>query len=123
MSEMRTEQLEQFADAWNRHDIDAIMSFMHSNCIFEMGGGNEPCGEKVEGFDNVRERFEKVWLDIPDAQFINAKHFISGNRGCSEWCFTGTAPDGSEIRMQGCDLFEFRQGKIAIKSSYLKQVS
>lgn len=120
---MTIEKLEMFADAWNRHDIDALMSFMTEDCIFETGGGTEPCGEKIQGSGKVRERFQQVWQDVPDAHFINVKHFISANRGCSQWCFTGTAPDGSALRINGCDLFEFRQDKIAVKSTYLKQVS
>ena len=32
---MITEQdLEDYGDAWNRHDIDAIMSYMSEDCVF-----------------------------------------------------------------------------------------
>ena len=24
-----------FSDAWNRHDVDALMTFMHDDCVFE----------------------------------------------------------------------------------------
>ena len=30
-----TEVLQAFADAWNRHDADALMSFMAEDCAFE----------------------------------------------------------------------------------------
>ena len=33
--EMTTETLQAFADAWNRHDVDALMSFMTDDCVFE----------------------------------------------------------------------------------------
>jgi ketosteroid isomerase-like protein len=31
--EVTTETLQAFADAWNRHDIDALMSFLTENCL------------------------------------------------------------------------------------------
>jgi ketosteroid isomerase-like protein len=38
----------------------------------------------------------------------------------SEWTFTGTRVDGTRIEVNGCDLFTFRGGKIALKNSYRK---
>jgi ketosteroid isomerase-like protein len=39
----------------------------------------------------------------------------------SEWTFTGTRADGVRVEVNGCDLFIFREGKIALKNSYRKQ--
>ena len=33
--EITVEFLEAFANAWNRHDVDELMSFMTDDCIFE----------------------------------------------------------------------------------------
>ena len=33
--QVTTEVLQAFADAWNRHDADALMSFMTDDCVFE----------------------------------------------------------------------------------------
>jgi len=38
----------------------------------------------------------------------------------SEWTFTVTHKDGKRVAVNGCDLFTFRDGKIAIKNSYRK---
>jgi hypothetical protein len=38
----------------------------------------------------------------------------------SEWIFTGTRRDGTRVEVRGCDLFTFRDGKIAVKNSYRK---
>ena len=38
----------------------------------------------------------------------------------SEWTFTGTRVNGTRIEVNGCDLFIFRGGKIALKNSYRK---
>jgi hypothetical protein len=52
--------------------------------------------------------------------FGDARHFVAGDRGVSEWLFTGTTPDGKCIEVKGCDVFTFRNGKIAVKESYFK---
>jgi ketosteroid isomerase-like protein len=30
-----TKFLDAFADAWNRHDVDRLMTFMSDDCVFE----------------------------------------------------------------------------------------
>jgi ketosteroid isomerase-like protein len=61
-----------------------------------------------------------VWATFPDAHWGHARHFVSGDRGVSEWTFSGTRADGSRVEVHGCDLFTFRDGKIALKNSYRK---
>ena len=50
-----------------------------------------------------------------------ANHFVSGDRGVSEWRFTGTSKERTSVEMMGCDLFEFVGDKIKVKDSYRKQ--
>ena len=61
-----------------------------------------------------------IW---PDAHFGNARHFVCGDRGVSEWLFTGTRADGTRMEVNGCDVFTFRNGKIVHKDSYFKNRS
>jgi steroid delta-isomerase-like uncharacterized protein len=118
--EVTVQMLAEFGDAWNRHDVDAIMSFMADECAFETTAGPEPCGKRYEGRDGVRQAFARVFAIFPDANFGGARHFVAGERGLSEWRFTGTR-DGAKVEVDGCDVFTFRDGKIAVKSSYFKQ--
>ena len=112
--------LQSFADAFNAHDLKAIMFHMTDDCVFEASMGPDFDGEKFTGQEQVRSAFENVFTTFPDAHWGNAKHFISGNRGFSEWIFTGTKSDGTRVEVTGCDLFTFKDGKIAIKDSYRK---
>jgi ketosteroid isomerase-like protein len=118
--DVTVQMLERFGDAWNRHDVDAIMSFMDEPCAFETTAGPEPCGKRYEGRVRVRQAFARVFAMFPDARFGDARHFVAGERGLSEWRFTGTR-DGVKVEVDGCDVFTFRNGKIAVKSSYFKQ--
>ena len=109
-----------FAEAWNAHDIVAIMSCMTDDCVFEASAGPDVCGARSVGREEVRAAFSEVFAAFPDAQWRDARHFSSGDRGVSEWTLTGTRNDGTKIEVNGCDLLTFRDGKIAVKNSYRK---
>ena len=112
--------LQSFADAFNAHDINAIMSHMTDDCVFQASAGPDFDGESYTGQVQVRNAFENVFTTFPDAHWGNPRHFISGDRGVTEWIFTGTKLDGAKVEVTGCDLFTFKNGKIAIKNSYRK---
>lgn len=113
--------LDAFADAWNRHDTDAILSMMTPDCVFEASRGPNAKGTVYHGQHEVRRGVDEVFATFPDAQWSRPAHFIAGDRGLSEWVFSATAQDGTRIEVQGCDVFTFRNGKIAVKNSYRKQ--
>ena len=115
-----TTDLQAFADAWNRHDVEALMSFMTDDCVFEASAGPDVCGARYVGREAVRAGFAEVWKTYPDAQWLSPRHFVCGDRGVSEWIFTGTRADGARVEVNGCDVFTFRDGKIALKNSYRK---
>ena len=118
--EPTVEMLQAFADAWNRHDIDRLMSFMSDDCVFEASAGPDICGTRYVGRDAVKAGYLDVFAVFPDARWGNARHFVHGDRGVSEWTFTGTRADGSRVEVHGCDLLTFRGGRIAVKNSYRK---
>jgi steroid delta-isomerase-like uncharacterized protein len=112
--------LDRFADAWNGHDLDALMSMMTDDCVFESSAGPDVNGQRSEGKNAVRAAYAAVFVAFPDAQWRNPRHFISGNRAVTEWTFTGTQSDGKRVEVNGCDVFTVREGKIAVKNSYRK---
>ena len=112
--------LEEFADAFNRHDLDALMAMMTSDCVFEASAGNDVDGQRHVGQDAVRAAFAAVFEQYPDAHWGGARHFVHGDRGVSEWTFTGTRADGTRVEVHGCDLLTSRDGKIALKNAYRK---
>jgi uncharacterized protein (TIGR02246 family) len=115
-----TKLLQAFGDAWNSHDVDALMSMMTADCVFQASGGQSVDGERHEGQQAVRAAYAAVFAQYPDAHWGEARHFAIGDRGVSEWTFTGTLKDGKRVEVAGCDLLTFRDGKIAIKNSFRK---
>ncbi len=109
-----------FDEGWNRHDVDLLMTFMADDCVFEATAGPDACGTRHAGRERVRQAFARVFEVFPDARFREARHFVAGARGVSEWRFTGTTAEGKRVEVDGCDLFTFAGDKIALKSSYFK---
>jgi hypothetical protein len=72
----------------------------------------------MEARGAVRAGFSEVFATVPDARWNDARHGVSGERGVTEWTFTGTRADGTRVEVHGCDLFAFRDGKIRLKNFY-----
>jgi ketosteroid isomerase-like protein len=118
------ETLKEIADAFNRHDLDAIMEYFSEDCSFDFPRGPEPWGQRFTGKAKVREALASRFKGIPDVHYGEDRHWISsdGNKGVSEWTLTGTTTAGVRLRVNGCDLWEFREGKVTRKNSYWKIV-
>jgi ketosteroid isomerase-like protein len=116
------EILEAIADAFNRHDADAVMSFFTDDCVFETPRGPEPCGRRLVGAEAVREGVAARFAGIPDVHYGEGTHWVLDDRGVSEWTLTGTTTDGERLELRGCDLWTFRDGKVVKKDSYWKLV-
>lgn len=109
-------------EAWNRHDLDALMDLFDQECVFEASGGNEVCGTRYQGYTEVRQAFAEVFEGMPDAQWGNGRHYILGpDYGVSEWTLTGTMSDGRRLEVNGCDFLTVRDGKILSKNAFRKQ--
>jgi ketosteroid isomerase-like protein len=118
---MTTDDLHAFFErGWNRHDVGLLMTFMAEDCVYESTAGPEACGARHAGRARVRQAFARVFAVFPDARFGDARHFVAGDRGVSEWRFTGTTAEGKTVEVDGCDLFTFAGDKIARKSAFFK---
>ena len=120
LSEQRLQLLKQFAQAWNQHDIDALMSMMSPACSFASSAGDQIQGQLAEGSAAVRVAYEKIWHTFHDAQWLDDEHFVFGDKGLSQWRFVGTLANGDKVETNGCDVFEFDGNKIKHKDSYRK---
>ena len=119
-----TETLQQVLDAFNRHDLDAIMEYFSEDCSFDFPRGPEYYGQRFIGRSQVREALAGRFKGIPDVHYGDDRHWVSaeGDRGVSEWTLTGTTTSGIKLELRGCDLWEFHLGKITRKDSYWKIV-
>jgi ketosteroid isomerase-like protein len=117
-----SEMLKAVLDAFNAHDVEAIMAFFTEDCVMEMPRGPAPGGRRLVGKQQVREGIQARFDGIPDVHYGADRHWVCGDRGVSEWTLRGTQQTGETIAVRGCDLWEFVDGKISRKDSYWKIV-
>jgi len=113
-------RLKGFLEAFNRHDLDAIMDYFAEDCVFYMPRGSNPRGDKYVGKAEVRAGLAKRFEGIPDVHYGEGQHWLCDDFGVSEWTLTGTSVSGKKIEVRGVDLLEFSQGKITRKDSFWK---
>jgi len=118
---LTAEQLAATFDAFNRHDIEAVMTHFADDCVFYTVAGPEVHGTRIDGATAIAEAFAGVWAGMSDAHWDHHGHFVHGDRAVSEWTFSGTGADGRRIEAQGADLFTLRNGEIVVKQALRKQ--
>ena len=111
--------VEAFNEAFNRHDVDAIMNAMIDDCVFE-GTGPVPDSARFQGQVEVRAGWERLLSSFPRAYFETEDIFAHGDRCVGRWIYTLVDGDGNPGRLRGVDVFRVRDGKIAEKCSYVK---
>ena len=112
--------LKGFLEAFNAHDVDAIMAFFAEDCVLEMPRGPAPGGRRLVGKEQVREGIQSRLDGIPDIHYGDDRHWLCGDRAVSEWTIRGTQRSGERIEVRGCDLLELADGKITRKDSFWK---
>lgn len=116
------EILKSFLEAFNRHDLDAIMEYFADDCVLYLPRGTSPRGTRFEGKAEVRSGLATRFEGLPDVHYGDDRHWVCGDLGVSEWTVTGTPSSGKRIEARGVDLLEFREGKIIRKDSFWKIV-
>jgi ketosteroid isomerase-like protein len=117
-----TATLRAFLDAFNAHDVDAIMEFFAEDCVMDMPRGPAPGGRRLRGKQEVRQGIQARLDGIPDVHYGDDRHWICGDRAVSEWTLRGTQRTGERIEVRGCDLLELVDGRISRKDSFWKIV-
>lgn len=110
--------VENFNDAFNRHDVDGVMSFMTEDCLFE-NTSPMPDGTRLKGAVAVREFWEKFFTNSPDAFFEAEDIFAAGNRCTVRWIYRKNK-DGQPWHLRGVDVFKVVDGKVSEKLAYVK---
>jgi steroid delta-isomerase-like uncharacterized protein len=134
MSEDSSGALEQaiarYNDAWNAHDLDAIMQMHASDMVFE----NHTAGESAQG-EAVREHIASIFETWPDIRFESRRTYTRDGLVVQEWTATAThanamrrgdleaAPTGKRVEWRGVDVIPFEDGLVKRKDVYSDSVS
>src|SRR6476659_7371341 len=110
--------IDRFNEAFNRHDVDAVMAAMTDDCVFE--NTSPPSGQRYEGQAQVRAAWEEFFAASPTAHFDGEDVIATGDRCTVQWRYTWTNDDGSTSALRGVDVLRVRDGKVAEKFAYVK---
>jgi ketosteroid isomerase-like protein len=105
--------VEAFGTAWAAHDLEAAVSYLSDDCLFD-ATGPAPDGTCSVGPDQIRDAWKAIF-DDPASKFEPEETFGSGDRVVQRWRYSW---DGGHIR--GVDLFKVADGRITEKRSYVK---
>ena len=117
-AETALQVVSRFNDAFNRHDVPAIMAAMTEDCVFD-STRPPPDGERLVGQTVVRGFWEGFFARSPHARFETEEMFASGDRVVVRWVYHWVR-DGQPGHVRGVDLFRVRDGRVAEKLSYVK---
>lgn len=119
-----------YNDAWNNHDVDAILSLHAPDMVF----ANHTAGETVTG-EQVGPHIASIFATWPDITFTERRLYVRRDLVVQEWTATAThvsemrrgdivaAPTGRTITWDGMDVIPFRDGLITRKDVYSDSVS
>ena len=106
-----------FMDAFNRNDLDTVMSFFAEDGVYD-----EFNGKRNEGKVAIRAAFTPQFTGaFGDMQFLDEDLFIDADAGkvMASWRCT-LAVKGQPTSWRGLDLLHFRGEKLVQKLTYAK---
>jgi ketosteroid isomerase-like protein len=113
------EAINRFNEAFNRHDVPAVMAAMTKDCIFE-NTSPAPDGERFEGQKAVRRFWTEFFESSPEAVFEAEELIAFGDRAVLRWRYAWTQSDGTRGHVRGVDVLRVQGGKVAEKLAYVK---
>jgi ketosteroid isomerase-like protein len=114
MSQENVEVIKEAFAAWNRGDMDAVMSAMSRDVIIDpLAGwpeGAEVVGQQavMERFRAVRDGFERDWIEIQEIRDFGEDQVLVE----CDWCGLPLGGHGDALRLHGFDLFKLREGRV-----------
>ncbi|MEX0875460.1 MAG: nuclear transport factor 2 family protein [Actinomycetota bacterium] len=110
--------IDRFNEAFNRHDVDAVMALMTDDVVFD--NTTPPDGRRYEGQEAVRAFWTGFFAGNPGAWFDTEDTIADGDRCVVQWRFTFDKEKSDSGHVRGVDVFRVRDEKVAEKLSYVK---
>lgn len=111
--------IERFNEAFNRHDVPAVMALMTEDCLFE-GTNPAPDGQYYRGQAPVWAFWEELFSSTAHSNFESEEIFATGDRAVVRWVYHWIGKDGAPGHVRGVDVFRVKDGQVAEKLSYVK---
>ena len=112
--------LDAITDAYNRNDIDAVMSFFAEDAIFDHAAGPNINGTRFECLETIRSIFQGLFNNVESIQWTPIDTRISGDKAYCEFHRIAKLKSGEVQDFLSIDVLTFRDGLIIHKDTYYK---
>src|SRR4051794_15759293 len=124
------EAIDRYNEAWNTHDLDAIMAMHAPDMVFH----NHTAGESASG-EEARGHIGAIFETWPDIAFTTRRLYVRDGLVVQEWTASAThtntmrrgdlvaEPTGRRVEWDGLDVIPFEDGLVKRKDVYSDSVS
>jgi len=125
------EFIDRYNDAWNAHDVEAIVAMHTGDSVFE----NHVTGDVNVGREQIGSAIRGIFSVFPDLNFESRRQYIRDDLVVQEWTARGThegamtrggievEPTGRRIDYKGMDVIPIRDGLVARKDVYSDSIT
>ena len=123
--------IDRYNDAWNAHDVDAIVAMHTEDSVFE----NHVTGDVNVGPEQIGAAIRGIFGVFPDLEFEGRRQYIREDLVVQEWTARGTQqgtmtrggvevpPTGKTVEYKGMDVIPIEDGLVARKDVYSDSVT
>ena len=123
--------IDRYNDAWNAHDVDAILAMHTDDSVFE----NHVTGDVNVGREQVGAAIRGIFSVFPDLSFEGRRQYVREDLVVQEWTARGThegtmrrgeievPPTRRRVEYKGMDVIPIRDGLVARKDVYSDSVT
>jgi steroid delta-isomerase-like uncharacterized protein len=120
------EFIDRYNEAWNAHDVDAIVAMHTEDSVFE----NHTTGDVNVGREAIAKAITGIFGVFPDLRFETRRQYIRDDLVVQEWTGRGThqgkmtrsgievQPTGRTVEYRGMDVIPIKNGLVARKDVY-----
>jgi steroid delta-isomerase-like uncharacterized protein len=128
--EALSEAIGRYNEAWNAHDVEAIVAMHAPDMVF----ANHTAGESASG-EEVRAHIAAIFASWPDLRFETRRLYVREGLVVQEWTASAThtetmrrgdleaPPTGRRVSWDGIDSIPFENGLVKRKDVYSDSVS